>query len=80
MTPNSQISIQFFYLACGIVLLLALVVIYLIVRLKKLENTKKEAELHFKSLESKVDNLQLETLESKLNPHLFKNIDRKSVV
>ena len=31
-------------------------------------------ERQFKELESKVNNLQLETLESKLNPHLFKNI------
>ena len=74
MPLDSLISIQFFYLALGIVLLLALAVIYLIIKLKTLENKKKEAELHFKSLESRVDNLQLETLESKLNPHLFKNI------
>lgn len=35
---------------------------------------KEVVERQFKELESKVNNLQLETLESKLNPHLFKNI------
>lgn len=37
---------------------------------------KAKQELHdkFNSLEMKVDNLKLDTLESRLNPHLFKNI------
>ena len=34
----------------------------------------KETESKFYTLEAKVNTLQLETLESKLNPHLFKNI------
>ena len=35
---------------------------------------RKRREKKFRFLEMKVNNLQLETLESKLNPHLFKNI------
>lgn len=35
---------------------------------------KNEAEKSFFALEMKVHDLQLETLEAKLNPHLFKNI------
>jgi len=53
--------------------LLALV-IYLIVRLSKAESKNERMENQFTELENKVNNLQLETLESKLNPHLFKNV------
>lgn len=37
---------------------------------------KSKQELHekFNTLELKIDNLKLDTLESRLNPHLFKNI------
>ncbi len=44
MSLDSQISMQFFYLAMGIGILLAVAVMYLIIRLKKVESTKKEAE------------------------------------
>lgn len=51
-----------------------MVIIYLIVRLTKSEKKKKETEYKFQQLESKIHHLELQTLESKLNPHLFKNI------
>src|SRR6187549_4003166 len=54
--------------------LLAFVVGYLISKLKKSDNAKKNVELQFQSLETKINNLQLEALESRLNPHLFKNV------
>jgi len=54
--------------------LLVAAVAYLILRLKKSEEKKKEAEEKFQQLEGKINSLQLETLESRLNPHLFKNI------
>lgn len=47
---------------------------YLLVRLSKAEKKKSEAELNFQKLEQRINALQLETLEAKLNPHLFKNI------
>lgn len=53
---------------------LAFVVGYLISKLKKSDNAKKNVELQFQSLETKINNLQLEALESRLNPHLFKNV------
>lgn len=65
-------TIQYFILAIG--LLLVLLVIYLIIRLKNTEKKKEIAETRFNQLEGKINTLQLETLESKLNPHLFKNI------
>src|SRR5674476_661247 len=49
-------------------------VIYLIIRLNRSEKKKIEIENQVKELEKKLDNFQLETIESKLNPHLFKNI------
>jgi len=48
--------------------------IYLFLRLSKAEKKKEVLEQQFQQLEGRVNNLQLETLESKLNPHLFKNI------
>jgi sensor histidine kinase YesM len=53
---------------------LIILIAYLFVKLKKSEDQKKEAEYKFQQFEKKVNTLQLETLESKLNPHLFKNI------
>lgn len=55
-------------------LFLIAAIIYLLVRLSRAEKKKKETESKFQLLESKINSLELETLESKLNPHLFKNI------
>lgn len=49
-------------------------IVYLLLKLVKAEKRKKEAEVNFHRLEDKMNNLELTTLESKLNPHLFKNI------
>src|SRR6478609_3584675 len=62
------------YVLLTIILLFFGVVCYLIYRLTASAKAKKSVEEQFGLLEMKVNNLQLETLESKLNPHLFKNI------
>ena len=62
------------YLAIIIVAGAISLVVYLFVRLSRSERKKWEMENQVKELESKLDNIQLETIESKLNPHLFKNI------
>lgn len=62
------------YVFLTIILLLIIVLSYLVYRLIQSEKAKGKAEEKFDLLEMKVNNLQLETLESKLNPHLFKNI------
>lgn len=62
------------YTLVGIVLLLVMIVFYLTNRLIQADKTKKNIEDKFYLLEMKVNNLQLESLESKLNPHLFKNV------
>lgn len=63
-----------FYLLLGIILILLVMLCYLFYRWRQSEQSKKKAEENFYLLEMKVNDLQLETLASKLNPHLFKNI------
>jgi len=62
------------YILLGIVLALLMVVSYLWVALRNVKKTKGTVAEKLNELEAKVNNLQLETLESKLNPHLLKNI------
>lgn len=58
----------------GMGMVFLLTIIYLLVRLTKSEKRRKKSEDNFQYLERKINNLELQTLESKLNPHLFKNI------
>jgi sensor histidine kinase YesM len=67
-------TIQNTWFLMGTIFILIVVIGYLIVRLIKSENRKKIVEAKYIELERKVNNLQLENLESKLNPHLFKNV------
>lgn len=62
------------YMFLAIILILITALCYLIYRLIQSGKAKESVEEKFHFLEMKVNNLQLETLESKLNPHLFKNI------
>jgi LytS/YehU family sensor histidine kinase len=71
---NSTPSNYFIYIVTGVGITLLAVIIYLLTRLLASEKNKKETESKFEALEAKVNGLQLETLEAKLNPHLFKNI------
>ena len=70
---DSQNHTLFYVLIAVIAVLLALLCT-LMYKLIQSGNEKKTAEEKFFLLEMKVNDLQLETLESKLNPHLFKNI------
>lgn len=63
----------------ALILLLLIIVlvglnVYLILRLWKAQEAKAKAESKYHGLESHINKLQLEALESKLDPHLFKNI------
>jgi LytS/YehU family sensor histidine kinase len=58
----------------AIILLLIIIIGLMLLQLMKAKKSKENAEQSFYALERKVNDLQLETLESKLNPHLFKNI------
>jgi sensor histidine kinase YesM len=57
-----------------ITLILAGLAIYLFIKLKQSSKAKDSSHSQFKVLENKVNSLQLQTLESRLNPHLLKNI------
>ncbi|MFA9189003.1 histidine kinase [Flavobacterium sp. FBOR7N2.3] len=57
-----------------IILLLIVIIGFMIYQLMLARKEKNEAKKSFFDLEMKVNDLQLETLEAKLNPHLFKNI------
>ncbi|PXY44775.1 sensor histidine kinase [Flavobacterium hydrophilum] len=58
----------------AIIILLIVIIGLMVFQLMKAKKSKEDAEESFYALERKVNDLQLETLESKLNPHLFKNI------
>jgi len=68
-----QIPLNILLLFC-IIGLLSIVLAWLIFRTLKSEKTKKDLELRFVEMENKTNTLQLQTLEARLNPHLFKNI------
>jgi LytS/YehU family sensor histidine kinase len=72
MNTNTTNSINYLFVVCFLILLAT--ILYLLLRLKKNETVRKSVETKFQQLETKINSLQLETLESKLNPHLFKNI------
>jgi len=57
-----------------IALLLLGIAGWLFVRMRRAEKVRKELEGRFMELETRNNTLQLQTLESRLNPHLFKNI------
>lgn len=57
-----------------VILLLVVIIGLLVFRLMKSEESRKKIIEKQQLLEMKVGDLQLETLESRLNPHLFKNI------
>jgi sensor histidine kinase YesM len=53
---------------------LAIACLWLLAHHKKAARVKKVYEKRFVELETRTNTLQLQTLESRLNPHLFKNI------
>ena len=59
------------YILLGLCLV---VILGLMSRLNKSEKVKDELETRFVEMDNKMSTLQLQTLEGRLNPHLFKNI------
>ncbi|AWK03240.1 histidine kinase [Flavobacterium crocinum] len=62
------------FIFLAILFLLIVIICFMIYQLMQAKKAKEDAEKSFYALEVKVNDLQLENLESKLNPHLFKNI------
>lgn len=67
-------SIWIFITQTIVTIVLAGLTIYLFVKLKQSSKDKDSSASKFVMLESKVNSLQLQALESRLNPHLLKNI------
>lgn len=63
----------FYGIICLLILLLAAVV-YLILRLNQSLIGKRSLESKYRDLENRFNEIQLENIDSRLNPHLFKNI------
>lgn len=74
MRPDEITAANSFYTMLVLSVFLSGLTIYLVIRLRKAERKNESMETQFTELENKVNHLQLETLESKLNPHLFKNV------
>jgi len=58
----------------GFIVLLFVVIVYLVVRLIKSGKKQIIIEAKYNEIELKLNTVQLESLEAKLNPHLFKNV------
>lgn len=73
---ESQMNIPSFVIYGSIVLLLiaTIVIIYLVIRLTKSERGNKVIEEKYQEMIGRYNKMQLENIESRLNPHLFKNI------
>lgn len=71
---NTNTNITILYFVVGVCVLLVAMIVYLLIQLTKTEKKRMTAETKFQELAGKTNNLHLENLESKLNPHLFKNI------
>ncbi|SEF96350.1 sensor histidine kinase [Algoriphagus boritolerans] len=70
MTPEQTlISVLLLLLVVG-----GVIIFSLSKKLKKVSRDNQNAAVTLQLLEQKTDSLRLESLESKLNPHLFKNI------
>ena len=62
------------YLLASIIALLAVGVGLLLWRMRKAAKAQAAAETRAHELQQQTDNLRLESMEARLNPHLFKNI------
>ena len=72
-----NIFLPLIYSCILLIIILLLTVIYLLVKISRKNKAQKETEEafeHLRQYENKYNQLQLESLQAKLNPHLFKNI------
>lgn len=69
-----NIAINLLYVSIGIILFLILIITYLVYTIRRFEKSKRKLESKIENFEQNTRMIRLENLESKLNPHLFKNI------
>ncbi len=73
---ESQMSLPswFFYGNISLLFISLVLVVYLVIRLKRSIKRKLLLESKYQEMENKSNQIQLNNLDSRLNPHLFKNI------
>lgn len=73
---EDQVSLSPWLFFCIVALLIISItsIFYLIIRLKKSIERKQLLESKYQEMESQFNQIQLENIDSRLNPHLFKNI------
>jgi len=74
MNNNSIFLTENMIWTIGIAVVLGSWVVYLLIRLHQEQKKTLEAKKKFEEIEYQLDNIQLETIESRINPHLLKNI------
>jgi len=73
---NDQVSLSpwLFYCLVSLIFISILMIVYLIIKLKKSMEWKRLLESKYQEMEGQLNQIQLENIDSRLNPHLFKNI------
>lgn len=74
MEASVSLSPTLFYTLVLLLSAAIIFVVYLAFRLKKSDKQKQALLLKYQEIESKYNQVQLENIDSRLNPHLFKNI------
>lgn len=63
-----------FFFTLSLLVLVLIASVFLVFRLRKSKKEKEALHVKMKHLQEQLDTIELKTVESKLNPHLFKNI------
>jgi len=74
MNQNSIFLNENMLWTIGISFVLGSWIVYLLLRLQKEQKKTLEAKRKFEEIEYQLENIQLDTIESRINPHLLKNI------
>ncbi len=74
MFIESSSIVYLFYFSIGLLFSLGIFIVYLYLHLNRTIKKNKAIESRYQEMEGRINGLQLETLEARLNPHLFKNI------
>jgi sensor histidine kinase YesM len=74
MDINSLFLSENMLWAIGISVVLGSWIVYLLIRLQKVQKQAQETKRKFEEIEYQLENIQLDTIESRINPHLLKNI------
>lgn len=74
MEHQVSLSPRLFYGILALLLISIISIAYLIIRLNKSMKRKQFMESKYQEMEDKFNQVQLDNLDSRLNPHLFKNI------